>query len=530
VRETYGRSIETLVMPLVADPAHPFPHVRNLRPALAAIVRTPEGAEQFVAIELPGDLPRFVPLAGGRRFVLLEDVIEARCRSCIPAWRSCARTRSASRAARTWTWRRAARHAAGSSRRRSRAGRSRRWSASRSSTPCRPHMRHHLLREFQYELEDQLSTPGEQDVYTVGRLVDLAALAELADIDMPELKFRRCSGARRSTRSAASSSRSRERDRLFHFPHDDFEASVERFLHEAAVDPDVVSIKVTLYRTSRTRGRRGAARGARPGKEVAALVELKASFDEQRNIEWARELEQDGIRVVFSPVRFKVHAKIALVVRREGDELRRYAYIGTGNLNARRRAPTSISACSRRSRAGPRGRRRVQPAHRLLRRRRDRRLLVAPFDMRRACCAHRARDAHARAGRTPHPRAAERPRRPPPHRRALPRVAAGVRIEMMVREICALRPGVPGVSENISVVSVVGGCCSTRASSTSTTAARRVLHRLGRLAAAQPVGARRGRHADPDPAHHALLDDATLNDPDAWELTPDGEFVPPGAA
>jgi polyphosphate kinase len=539
LRATYGRSIETLVMPLVADPAHPFPHVRNLRPALATIVRTPEdGSEQLVAVELPGDLPRFVPLAGGRRFVLLENVIEAALPELYPGLEVVSAhtfrvTRSAkldltgepldilqlveeevTRRPFQEVVRLEVEHA----------------------MPM--HMRHHLLREFQYELEQQLSVPGEQDVYAVGRLVDLAALQELAAIEMPELKFQPLE--RRAPLAAERDlfSQVAERERLFHFPWDDFEASVERFLHEAAVDTDVVSIKVTLYRTSSDSGVVAALREARArGKEVVALVELKASFDEQRNIEWARELEQDGIRIVFSPIRFKVHAKIALVVRREAGELRRYAYIGTGNLNAATaRAYVDLGLLT----ADPELTREVGSVFNLLTGYSTgaeiRSLLVAPFDMRQRLLRLIEREtAHARAGRPARIRVQINGLADRRLIGALYRASqAGVKIDMMVREICALRPGVPRVSENIRVVSLVGRLLQHA----------RIIHFANNGSDEYYIGSadwrprnlsERVEVATPirDPEQHALLDrilDATLNDPDAWELTPDGEFVPPGAA
>lgn len=532
IRDTYGTAIDTLVMPLVADPAHPFPHVRNLRPALACIVRAEAGPEQFVAIELPGELPRFVPLADGRRFVLLEDIIEAQLPALYPGFELVEAhtfrvTRSAQldlsgepldilQAVEEEVTRRPFQEVV-------------RLEVEHTMPP---RMRHHLLREFQYELEDQLSTPGEQDVYTVGRLVDLAALEEIAGLDMPGLRF-----PPMEYRDPLEPHRSifdivREADRMFHFPHDDFERTVERFLNEAAEDPNVVSLRATLYRTSADSGVVAALRRARAnGKEVAVLVELKASFDEQRNIEWARDLEQDGIRVVFSPVRFKVHAKIALAVRREAGELRRYAYVGTGNLNAataRSYVDLGILTCN------DDVAREVGAVFNLLTGYSAggeiSRLLVAPFDMRRRFLSLIEREAaHARAGRPARIRVqlnglADRRLIGALYRAS----AAGVRIEMMVREICALRPGVPGVSDNISVVSLVGRVLQHA----------RIFHFHNGGSDEYYIGsadwrprnlAERVEVVAPvlDTAHHVLLDrvlDETLNHPDAWRLGADGEY------
>jgi polyphosphate kinase len=539
VRDSYGAAIETLVMPLVADPAHPFPHVRNLRPALAAILRPEDGGpEQFVAIELPGDLPRFVPLAEGHRFVLLEDVIAATLPELYPGLvvteaHTFRVTRSAHmditgepldilQAVEEEVSRRPFQEVV-------------RLEVAHAMPPA---MRHHLLREFQYELEDQLSTPGDQDVYTVGRLVDLAALEELAALDMPELRFPPMEQRAPLVAEESVFDQVRAQARLFHYPYDDFEQTVERFLDEAADDPDVVSLRVTLYRTSRDSGVVAALRKARErGKEVAVLVELKASFDEQRNIEWARDLEQEGIRVVFSPVRFKVHAKIALVVRREGDELRRYAYIGTGNLNAATsRSYVDLGLLT----ADEELAREVGAVFNLLTGYSGAgsitRLLVAPFDMRRRLLTLIDREAaHARAGRPAGIRVqlnglADRRLIGALYRASV----AGVRIEMMVREICALRPGVPGVSENISVVSLVGRLLQHA----------RIIHFRNGGEDEYYIGSADWRPRNlsdrvevvtpvDDPAHQQLLDgilDATLNHADAWSLRPDGEYVRPRVA
>ncbi|HSJ25365.1 MAG TPA: polyphosphate kinase 1 [Longimicrobiales bacterium] len=532
VRDRYGERIEALLMPFAADAAHPFPHVRNLRPALAVVVRPPDGDEQLIALELPGELPRFVPLPDGRRFVLLEDVIQSVLPELYPGVQlvqahSFRVTRSAhmdlggepldmlqaveeevSRRPFQEVIRLEVEHA------------------------MPPHIRHHLLREFQYEAEDQLSTPGEQDIYTVGRLVDLASLKELAGIDMPELHYGPLEQQSPLDEGRTVFEQVREQDRLFHFPHDDFQRTVERFLHEAADDPDVVSLRATLYRTSSDSGVVAALRRAREnGKDVAVLVELKASFDEKRNIEWARGLEKEGIRVAFSPVRFKVHAKIALVVRREGERMRRYAYIGTGNLNAATaRTYVDLGLLT----ADKVLSREVGSVFNLLTgysvSGSISRLLVAPFDMRRRLLRLIDREAaHARAGRPARIRVQINGLADRRVIGALYRAsAAGVRIEMMVREICALRPGVPGVSDNITVVSVVGRLLQHA----------RIFHFANggddeyyiasadwrprnlseRVEVGTPITA---------PEHQAMLDrvlEETLNEPSAWRLGPDGTY------
>jgi polyphosphate kinase len=534
VRDTYGARLAALVTPLAADPTHPFPHIRNLRPALAATVRLPEGGqEQFIAVELPGDLPRFVPLPGDHRFVALEDVVEA---SLPELYRGLyvlrahmfRLTRSANididsdpldmlQAVEEKITARPFQEIV-------------RLEVEKSMPPA---MRHRLLRELQFDSEDVPSTLTEQDVYTVERFVDLASLEEIAALDLPHLKFPPRSPHVPLDPDRPVFEQVRERERFVHFPHDSFEESVERLLREAAEDPDTVAVKVTVYRTSKDSGVVEALRRAREnGKDAVAMVELKASFDEQRNIEWARGLEAAGIRVVFSPPKYKVHAKIALVLRREDQELRRYAYIGTGNLNARTAASyIDVGIFT----ADPGLTEEVNVVFNLLTGysagEEVDELLVAPFNMRRRFLRMIEREAeHARAGR---PALIRGQLNGLADRRligALYRASqAGVRIELMVREICALRPGVPGVSDNIRIVTQVGRYLQHA----------RIFHfhnggedeyyigsadwrprnMMERVEVATPVR---------DPDHQRRLSEIlelTLRHPDAWELRPDGTYV-----
>src|SRR5690606_35679345 len=251
VRATYGDRIEALVVPLVADPMHPFPHVRNLRPALAATVRLPgEQRYHLIAVELPGDLPRFVPLPSGRRFVPLEDVISAALPELYPGLEVVRAhtfrvTRSATidlgddpfdmlETVAEEVARRPYQEVV-------------RLEVERSMPP---EMREHLLREIQFEHEEFASTLDEQDVYTVERFVDLAALAEIADMKEPALHFEPQHGTAPFPTDRSVFELIAERDRFVHFPHDSFADSVERLLDEAADDPQVLAVKITLYRTS----------------------------------------------------------------------------------------------------------------------------------------------------------------------------------------------------------------------------------------------------------------------------------------
>lgn len=534
IEDAYLDALDALITPLAADPTHPFPHLRNLRPALAAIVRLPESrVEHFVAIELPGDLPRFLPLPGGNRFVPLEDVIEAELPRLYPglelvnahAFRV---TRAATleleddavdmrQAVQEVVARRPFQEVV-------------RLEVERSMPP---QMRRDLLRELQFESEESVSTLGEQDIHPVDGLVDLAALSELTDIDAPELKWPPIERAAPFPEDRQLFDMIRERDRLVRFPWESFENSVERFLSEAADDPDVISMKITLYRTARDSAIVEALRRARAnGKEAVALVELKASFDEQRNIGWARGLEDAGIHIVYSPAQFKVHAKIAMVVRREEGGVRRYVYIGTGNLNATTAATyIDLGILT----ADPALTQEVSDLFNLLTGYSADvdcpNLLVAPFNMRRRFLQLLEREVeHARAGR---PAGFKAQINGLADRRLIASLyrasRAGVPIEMMVREICALRPGVPGVSENIRVVSLLGRFLQHarifRFENGGNpefyigSADWRPRNMVERIEVITPVR---------DPSHAAVLDgilDETLNHPDAWEIRSDGSYA-----
>jgi polyphosphate kinase len=253
-----------------------------------------------------------------------------------------------------------------------------------------------------------------------------------------------------------------ERDLLVHHPFDPFDDTVVRFLHEASVDPDVTTIKITLYRVGDPSPVVDALiAAAQSGKRVVALVELKARFDEEHNVGWARALEQAGAHVVYGLVGLKVHAKVALVVRREGKRLRRYVHVGTGNYSARSgRQYTDLSLFSTRealvgdvsdlfneltgSARPPAGLRHGA--------------FIAPHQLLPAILDRIEREAmHARAGRSASIAIKVNGLSDPEVIRALYRASgAGVRIDLVVRGICTLRPGVPKLSEHIRVVSVVG--------------------------------------------------------------------------
>ncbi len=463
LRSGLGKQAEAVITPLAADESHPFPHIRNLRPALAAVLRLPESdSRHFVAIELPGELPRFVPLPGGSRYIPLEDVIigtlpdlytgfEVGEAHVFRVTRSAANQeldddltvdvmQAVEEDVATRPFRRVVR-----------------LEVDRHMPEW---MRAHLVSRLQAEDRTALAYLTADDVYDGDWLVDLAALDELAGIHRPDLKFPPTEPVDPFAGVDSIFQEIARGDRMIRFPEHSFRHSLARFLEEAAEDPDVVNLRVTIYRTDSASPVVAALRRARAnGKDALALVELKASFDERRNIEWAKKLESSGIHVVFSPPRYKVHAKLAMATRREGGGLVRYAYIGTGNLNAATAAAyVDVGLFTRHE--GITGD--VNAVFNLLSGYSPPgdfdHLLVAPFNMADRFIAMIERETElARAGRPGLIRAQCNGLTDQRVIEALYDASrAGVRIELAVREVVALRPGVEGISENVRIVGRVG--------------------------------------------------------------------------
>lgn len=532
--DNYTTPLGAVLTPLVADPSHPFPHIRNLRPALGVIIRVPETrTDHFAAVELPGDLPRFVPLPGGRRFIPLEEVVAASLPALyfgleVVSAHPFRVTRSANftiddeisdllQAVEEKVHKRP-------------LGPVVRLEVEQSMPE---EMREMLLREFQFESRERTSTLRHEDVFAVDRLVDLYGLREIASLPIEEFHYPPL-----QRQSPLDAERPlwpvlRERNVLVHFPYDSFEASVERMLAEAARDDNVISIKVTLYRTNRSsRVVKLLRRARRTGKEVVALIELKASFDEKRNIEWARALESSGIHVVYGPAHLKVHAKLALVVRREKEGIRRYLYIGTGNLNAATAAAyTDLGLLTTDPELGNE----VNDVFHSLTgysiRTDYEHLLVAPFNMRDRFLQLIDREIeHARAGRGGRLTIKLNGLSDSQLIAALYQASqAGVRVELIVRGLCSLRPGVPGLSENITVISILGRFLE-HARIYRFDNAGNPEHFIGSADWRPRNLSRRVEVVTPvrDPNLCVILDDileGNLANPEAWELMPDGEYV-----
>lgn len=461
LEENYASQLAAVLTPLAADRSYLFPHIRNLRPALALEIQ-PQGDDEvhFAAIELPGELPRFLPLPGGRRFVPIEEVIRASLSDLyhggeVREAHLFRVTRSANLSIDEEAPDRL--EAVQEKLLRRTVGPVVRLEVEATM----PHpMRERLLRGLQVSTREEVSVLSGADVYVIDRLVDLDALEEIALLPMEELRYppldrRAPFDGKRPVWEQIS-----DADKLLRFPYDEFESGVERLLSAAAHDDDVVSIRITLYRTSRTSQVVDLLRLARNrGKEVLTLVELTASFDEQRNIEWARMLESTGIHVIYGPPRMKVHAKVLLIVRREAGELRRYSYIGTGNLNAATAtAYTDLGLLTADTALGEE----LQEVFNGLAGHTTpsdfQHLLVAPVNMRARFLQMIERESqHAMAGRGGRIRVKINGLTDPEVIAALYRASgAGVRCELIVRGICSLRPGVPGLSDNISVRSILG--------------------------------------------------------------------------
>jgi polyphosphate kinase len=292
--------------------------------------------------------------------------------------------------------------------------------------------------------------------------VDLGSLGELASLPIPEINYSKFQGGNPIDASRSIFDVMKEKDVLLHHPYDRFDSTVQRLIVEGADDPDVMAIKLTLYRSgSQSSIVDALTRAAGAGKDVSVFVELKARFDEERNIHWARKLEQAGIHVVTGLVRLKTHAKTALVVRREGNAVRRYVHIGTGNYNAATaNFYTDLGLLSANEGLGAD----LNDLFNELTgssgppQREFQRLLVAPTNMLKRFRALIKREIeHAQAGRGGRIRVKLNGLADKKIIGTLYKASqAGVEIDLIIRGICSLRPGVPGLSEHIRVFSILG--------------------------------------------------------------------------
>jgi polyphosphate kinase len=459
LRQRFHDEIFPVLTPLAVDPGHPFPYISTLSLSIAVGLRNPETRERvFARVKVPQILPRLLEVEPSR-FIPIDQVIEANLSELFTGMEVVEShlfrvTRNADLAieedeADDLLM------AIEEELRRRRFGEAVRLEVERSMPAA---TRTLLMRGLGLEPDD---------VYEVAGMLDLTALWRIADLDRPDLKsvpWTPVTPARLvppdDDEPVDVFAAVRAGDILVHHPYDSFAASVERFITQAADDPDVLTIKQTLYRTSGDSPIvQSLIRAAERGKQVVVLVEIKARFDEEANIIWARKLERAGAHVVYGLVGLKTHSKISLVVRREGSGLRRYVHIGTGNYNPKTaRLYVDLGLLTVRPEIGADVTDLFNVLTGLSRQRTFRRLLVAPHSMRSGFLDLVDREmAHAAAGRPAHIVVKTNAVVDGPVIEALYRAStAGVEIDLIVRAACALQPGIEGVSERIRVRSIIG--------------------------------------------------------------------------
>jgi polyphosphate kinase len=456
VSEIFEREIFPVLTPLAVDPGHPFPYISNLSLNLAVLVEDPLTAEaRFARVKVPPLLPRFVRLGDAARFVPLEQVIAANLSRLFPDMQI--KSHYAFRVTRNAEFDVEETDAddllaaVETELRRRRFGNAVRLEID-------PAMDGDVLELLYRELEI-----GPEDVYAPHAPLDLAQLWAIAGLDRADLSepdFTPMIPPRLADAGddpAEMFAVLREHDVLLHHPYDSFASSVEQFITLAAQDPDVLAIKQTLYRTSGdARFVTALAQAAEQGKQVAALVELTARFDEQRNIAWARQLEEAGVHVVYGIVGLKTHSKTTLVVRREDDGIRRYCHIGTGNYNSdTARIYEDLGLLTADPDIGADLTDLFNYLTGFSRPAATRSLVLAPRGFRPWLLSQIA--AEQAAG--PEGRIVIKVNglSDPEVIDALYRASqAGVQISLIVRGLCSLRPGVRGLSETITVRSIVG--------------------------------------------------------------------------
>lgn len=470
----FDEQIFPVLTPLAVDPGHPFPHISNLSLNLAVVIQDPETKEElFARVKVPQMLPRFVVLPEALRIqmegqplvwmgVPLEQVIAHNLASLFPGMnvQECYPFRITRNSDLALQEDEAddLLIAIEQELRKRRIG----GSAVRLEidTTASDWVRHTLVQEL--DLSDN-------DVYDVNGLLGLRDLMSFMQLPLSELKdpawtpvipprFRRLAeigGDGENIFDLIS-----QRDLLVHHPYQSFAATVQRFITQAAHDPNVLAIKMTLYRTSGDSPIvKALIAAAENGKQVAVLVEIKARFDEENNILWAKKLEQAGVHVVYGLVGLKTHTKVVLVVRREENHIRRYVHIGTGNYNPKTAGLyTDLGLLSCREELGADLTDLFNYLTGYSRQRSYRKLLVAPVNLRDRMVAliHREIE-HCQNGRSGRIVAKMNALVDPQIIAKLYEASrAGVEIDLIIRGICCLRPGLPDVSENIRVISIVG--------------------------------------------------------------------------
>jgi len=459
INEVFRDQIFPVLTPLAVDPGHPFPYISNLSLNLAVMVNEPESdRSHFARVKVPPLLPRFIELSVGEVFVPIEDVIAANLGQLFAGMNVVEHfyfrvTRNADLEVND-------------------DGaedlllaleeelRKRRFSPA-VRLEIEESMPDHVLDLLRRELE-----VDEEDVHKLAGPLDLTGLWDLYGIERPEIKYESFYPAINPNLQLSDEAGAeifdvlRGRDVLLHHPYDSFATSVEALVEQAAIDPDVLAIKQTLYRTSGDSPIVNALiDAAQAGKQVVVLVEIKARFDERANINWARALEQAGCHVVYGLVGLKTHAKLCLIVRQEKNKLRRYVHVGTGNYNPKTaRMYEDLGLLTSDPEIGAEVSHLFNFLTGYSRHTQFKWILAAPYGLREHIISLIEREAEQQ---TP-----ERPGYIAMKLNSLVDEAvidalyvasqAGVKIDLMIRGICSLKPGVPDLSENITVRSILG--------------------------------------------------------------------------
>lgn len=458
-KRLFKERVFPVLTPLAVDPAHPFPYISGLSLNLAVLIRNPRtGKEHFARVKVPPIFSRLVPV-GNQRFVPLEDVISEHLKRLFPGMEVLeVHTFRVTRNEDLEVEEDDAENLL--------AALEKELLRRRFGPPVRLEVEESIAPQVLELLISELGISGEE-VFRLRGPLDLRGLHDIADLPRHDLKYPAFLPTTHSRLAEVESAApvdvfkaTRRHDVLLHHPYDSFATSVQRFIEQAAADPHVLAIKQTLYRTSGDSPIIDALiDAAEAGKQVLVIVEIKARFDEEANIRWARKLEQAGCHVVYGLVGLKTHCKLAMVVRDEPDGIRRYTHIGTGNYNPKTsRMYEDLGLITTDERIGEDVAHLFNNLSGWSRNPTYDELLVAPDSVRTGLIEQVHREiAHHQAGRP-----------------ALIRIKAnsvvdeavidslylasqaGVPVELLVRGICALRPGVPGLSETVTVRSVLG--------------------------------------------------------------------------
>ena len=458
-KKLFKDRIFPVLTPLAVDPAHPFPYISGLSLNLAVVVRHPKtGTEHFARVKVPPTFGRFVGL-GNQRFVPIEDVIGEHLKKLFPGMDVLgAHTFRVTRNEDLEVEEDDAENLLKALEKellRRRFGAPVRLEVERSMDPKILEL---LVSELGVGPGEVVSLPGP---------LDLTGLHSIADLPRDDLKYAAFLPSTHPSLAEVESSSPVDvfdsvarHDVLLHHPYDSFATSVQRFLEQAAADPHVLAIKQTLYRTSGDSPIIDAlVDAAESGKQVLVIVEIKARFDEQANIRWARKLEHAGCHVVYGLVGLKTHCKLSMVVRDEPDGIRRYVHLGTGNYNPKTaRVYEDLGLLTADPEIGEDVALLFNNLSGISRNRTYDHLLVAPHSVREGLVAQIHQEiAHHQAGRASGIRIKANSVVDEAVIDALYLASqAGVRIELLIRGICALRPGVPGLSETVRVRSILG--------------------------------------------------------------------------